>query len=124
MLGLFRTVEDARRRFDAYVGLDPKLERLWAMCEGAKAPGPGDDAENDEGDDVVEPDVGDWCAEDYFLQVVKPRLCELVGWDRAGGPPELRTAAAYDEVHSALFHHALVFSCACCRDAEPARRAC
>lgn len=122
MVGLYRTVDDARRRFDEYVRLEPRLARLWAMCEGAQAPARGDD---DDGEDIaVEPEAGDWCAEDYFLQVVKPRLCELVGWDRGGGPPELRTSEAYEEVHSALVQHALVFTCACCREAEQARRAC
>ncbi len=33
----------------------------------------------------------------------KARVCALVGWDRAGGPPELRTHQAYDVAYQTLY---------------------
>jgi hypothetical protein len=116
MVGSFRSDGEARHRFEAYARVDPRLADLWMLCETA-APNSSNVSAGDQDDEGTELDCDDggWCAEDYFLQTVKPRLRSLVGWDRLDGEPSLRTAEAYDIVYSALFYHALARPCVCCR---------
>lgn len=128
MVQPFRSIDHARREFEKYAALEPRLRRLWLLCQTAPAPV----AANDDADDPFDVDLydsdsfanetrsEDWCAERYFLQQIKPQLATLVGWDRLEGDPELRDVDAYDVAYSALFFHALNRSCTCCR--EPALR--
>jgi hypothetical protein len=128
MVQLFRSLEVARREFEALAELEPQLRRLWSLCQCATAPV----AANDEAGDPYDVDLFDhddvavdaredsWCAELYFLQHIKPQIAALVGWGRVDGPAELRGEDAYDTAYSALFFHALTRRCDCCR--EPARR--
>lgn len=125
----FRSVEHARREFETYAELEPRLRRLWLLCQTAAPPVAANDENDDDPFDVDLYDVDflattarneDWCAEQFFLQQIKPQLTALVGWARIEGAPELRGQEAYDVTYSALFFHALNRTCICCR--EPARR--
>ena len=112
----FPSAELARLTFAEYVRLEPRLMRLWQMCQRVAPPVRTYD-DDDGDDDLDETDPADgWCAEDYFFQEVKPQLLRLVGWDRTDGPPELRTPDAYNAVYAVLFYHALHRPCGCCRE--------
>lgn len=120
MTRVYRSFEEARRAFETYARLDPELRALWADCVSA-AP-PSHVASDDELDDpydtdafLVDPlaDTG-WCAEDFFLEQVKPLLVELVGAHRMTGPAELQTVEAYLATYRALLDWALARPCACC----------
>jgi hypothetical protein len=116
MLRDFQSIDDARRVFDPYAAIEPRLNELWRMCRWATPP--RRDVENDFDD--VDTDGGvdkSWCAEVYFFQEVKPRLMLLVGWYRTREPDVLKSATAYDDVYAALFY-ALQRNCACCHE-EP-----
>ncbi len=124
----YGSIDDAKRAFEAYVRIEPQLEPLWALCEHAAPPVRGrevadaDDAYDVDAFDIDvvaadQPDDG-WCAEDYFLQHVKPQLVALVGAVRVGGPDELQSVEAYTAVYDLLINWALDRTCACC--AEPA----
>jgi hypothetical protein len=121
MTRVFRSFEEARRSFEMYARLDPELRALWDDCVHAGPPSLGR-AESDDLDDpydtdafLVDPlaDIG-WCAEDFFLEQVKPLLVELVGAHRSTGPAELQTVEAYLATYRALLDWALARSCACC----------
>jgi hypothetical protein len=123
MLREFSSMEIARRAFDEYARVEPRLTGLWYVCRRAAPPVPANDVDDAfdvdpfEADGIVSdsPDDG-WCAEDYFFENVKPELLRLIGWYRLEEPPELRQSRAYDAVYSALFYHALHRPCACCRE--------
>lgn len=123
MTRVYRSFEEARRAFEAYARLDPELRTLWTDCVNA-APPSMIATDLDELDDpydtdafLVDPlaDTG-WCAEDYFLEQVKPLLVELVGAHRAAGPAELQTVDAYLAIYRALLDWALARPCACCAE--------
>lgn len=98
-----------------YVAREPRLTRLWELCQLASPPVRADD------DDELDTDPAEgWCAEDYFGEAVKPQLVALVGIDRLDGPPELQTAEAYKTVYATLLQRALRRPCACCREATNA----
>lgn len=134
MLPQFPSIEVARRAFDIYARLDPRLNSLWSICQCAAPP----ERAIGEVDDVFDvdpferdplamdkPDDG-WCAEDFFGEKVKPALNALVGSLRREDPADLQTEDAFHEVYSLLFNHALRRPCACCcegRSARSARRA-
>jgi hypothetical protein len=121
MLRELPSMEVARRTFDEYARIEPRLTALWQLCRRAAPPIPANDVDDvfdvDAFDaDVIADDKPDdgWCAEDYFFRNIKPGLARLVGWHRVEEPPELRQSRAYDAVYSALFYHALHRPCACC----------
>lgn len=130
MLREFPSLDIARRTFDAYARLDPRLMPLWNLCRRAAPPVPANDEDIDPFDvDVFTIDIlaagkphDGWCAEDFFFQNVKQKLETLVGMHRQEDPPELRQERAYHEVYSALFYHALHRPCACCRGRAAGRR--
>ncbi len=122
MRGRFRSIEEARRAFDEFARLEPRLDSLWDLCRRAGPPC----REGEEIDDVAavdpfeidplavdEPD-NDWCAEDYFLKHVKSKLLFLVGSHRPGEPHPLHSRDAYDSLYDALMNWALIRPCACC----------
>lgn len=129
MRSRFRSYDDAKRRFDEYAKIEPRLRDLWWDCRQAAPPiYTNDEAEDpfdvDEYDvDRVSRDAADWCAELWFMQTIKPRFRVLVGWERSDlDPPELRTSKAYDDVYAGLFYFALSLTCQCCRPPNPPRR--
>ena len=109
---VFSSPELAQRSFDELARIEPRLAPLWKLCRVA-APHRPDPVDDDDGDGDDEPH---WCAEDHFLQHIKPKLVALVGWDREEDPPELQQREAYEAAYAALFFHALPRPCACCRD--------
>lgn len=120
MTRVFHSFEEARRTFEAVARKEPQLRELWELCVRAAPPSqapsddePGDPFDHD--DFIVDPlaDTG-WCAEDFFLEQVKPLLVELVGAHRLAGPPELQTVDAYLATYRALLDWALARPCACC----------
>jgi hypothetical protein len=122
MLRLYASQDDARRAFDAFARLEPRLDTLWDLCRLAAPPTrrvePIDDAYDADPFEVDalaadSPDDG-WCAEDYFLHNVKSRLLVLVGAHRVRGPAELQTTEAYEAVYDLLINWALSRPCACC----------
>lgn len=121
---MLRDFSSARRAFDEYARVDPRLHALWRMCESAAPVAIACDRDvedgnhdgHDDGDNHDETRAESWCAEDYFLREVKPQLLVLVGWERAEDPPLLRTSEAYEAAYTALFELALRRSCACCAD--------
>lgn len=119
---MVHTIEEAKRAFDAFARLDPRLEVLWELCERAAPPSRQTETLDDvydfdpfESDPVDRADDG-WCAEDYFLHHVKSRLMLLVGAYRPGAPHELHSTEAYDMVYDLLIHWALHRPCACCTE--------
>lgn len=118
----YASIEDARRAFEPFARVEPKLWTLWELCRRAAPPShrtaPSDDAYDADPFelDVVEADPPDdgWCAEDYFLYNVKSKLLVLVGVHRGEGPRELQTSDAYDVVYDLLLNWALTRACACC----------
>jgi hypothetical protein len=128
MRNRFRSNEDAKRCYDEYVKLEPRLRELWWDCRHAAPTRYAAEAEDpydvDDYDvDHVANDPNDWCAEVWFAQSIKPKFRALVGWDRPGvDMPELRTPKAYDDVYMALLYFALSLTCECCRPPQPLRR--
>jgi hypothetical protein len=125
---MIRSTDDAKRAFDMFARLDPRLDDLWEICERAAPPSrqtePLEDAYDSdpfETDPVERSDDG-WCAEDYFLHHVKSRLMLLVGAYRPGPPHELHSTHAYDTVYDLLIHWALYRPCACCSGAQDTDR--
>jgi hypothetical protein len=103
------SIDAARRVFDRYAALEPRLAPLWQLCRSASAPvNENADLDDDTTDDG-------WCVEMFFFEHVKSELVQLVGWYRVEDPPELRRSSAYDEVYAAL-QVALNRTCSCCRD--------
>lgn len=124
-------MEQARREFDVFAELEPRLRRLWVLCQTASPPMPANDDADDPYDvDLYDRDAlasdasaADWCTEQFFLRYIKPEITALVGWGRLDGARELRGQDAYDVVYSALFFHALNRNCICCREAARRLRA-
>jgi hypothetical protein len=110
---MYRSLEEARRAFDRYAALDPRLDKLWRLCRWATPPR----REYVDDEDSPDPSEG-WCSETYFFREVKPQMAALVGWNRRADPPELRTSVAYDAVYMALFDFALARTCACCAESD------
>lgn len=129
MRNRFRSYDEAKRRFDEYAMIEPRLKQLWWDCRQAAPPAYGN-VESDDAydvdrydDDPVTRDPDGWCAEVWFGQTIKPRFRALVGWQRPGDDlPELRTSKAYDDVYMGLLYFALSLTCACCRPRQPPRR--
>lgn len=125
MRRVYRSIDEARRAFDAYARLEPQLRLLWDLCQRASPPGRKTalveddvyDVDPFEADDLAadKPDDG-WCAEDYFLHRVKSRLLLLVGSYRLRGPHELQSTEAYETVYDLLINWALSRPCACCAE--------
>ena len=108
----FASAEQAQLAFAEYAQLEPRLIRLWELCQLASPP----DRDDDEDELEIDPTEG-WCADlHYFPEAVKPHLTELVGLDRKQGPAELQTREAYITIYRALIHHALRRCCDCCRE--------
>lgn len=126
MRRVYGSIDEARRAFDAYARIEPRLRPLWDLCRRAVPPV----RETEFVDDVysVDPFENDVlatdkpedgsCAEDYFLQHVKPKLLLLVGSHRPGGPHELHGTDAYDTIYDLLINWALNRPCACCAERE------
>jgi hypothetical protein len=116
------SIEAARRAFEAFARVEPQLEPLWELCRSAAPPVRGgfvDDAFDVDAFDVDvvaadKPDEG-WCAEDHFLEHVKPRLVGLVGAHRTTAD-ELQSTEAYDAIYELLINAALDRTCACCTE--------
>jgi len=122
MRGRFRSIDEARRAFDEFAHIEPRLEPLWELCRRAAPPlRQGEEIDNVPAVDPFEidplaadePDDG-WCAEDYFLKDVKSKLLFLVGSHRPGEPHELHSRDAYETLYDALMNWALIRPCACC----------
>jgi hypothetical protein len=129
MRNRFRSYEEAKRRFDEYVKVEPRLAELWWACRRAAPPIFLDDSVEDPYDvdaydvDRVSRDPDDWCAEIWFAETIKPRFRALVGWERPSDDlPELRTSKVYDDVYMGLLYFALSLTCKCCRPSDPPRR--
>lgn len=117
------SLDEARRVFEEYVRLEPRLKHLWDMCRCAAPP----EEQAAETDDVFATDPherdaaafiepGDsWSAEDHFLQQVKPRLLRLVGTHRPGKPHALHSREAYEDVYDVLLYWALDERVAICQ---------
>jgi hypothetical protein len=130
----YRSIDEARRAFDQYAALEPKLTPLWELCRLAAPPsrshaeGEVEDEEADEVDpfaiDVFAADNPDdgWCAEDFFSERVKSKLLLLVGTYRSSEPTELQSAKVYDAVYELLLDWALARPCLCCADAGNRQR--
>lgn len=120
---LYRSLDEARQAFDAYVRIEPRLAELWEQCREAAPPVHTSDADDvydvdafDIDDTATDkPDAG-WCAEDFFFDEVKSELMLLVGVYRRTGPAELQTTKAYDAVYELLLQWALNRSCTCCAE--------
>lgn len=125
----FRSTDEARRAFDAYVRIEPQLAPLWDLCRRAAPPCEleDDDYETDpfEVDALASNKPADgWCAEDYFLEHVKPELLHLVGSYRLGELHELHGSGTYETLYHLLLDWALDRQCRCCvqgDDDEPRR---
>lgn len=128
MAGTYRSLQDACRDFDAYVLVEPRLRSLWDLCRGAAPPPRAPEHMDDVYDrdpfevDPATPGQTDssWCAEDYFLEQVKPRLLLLVGAHREGNADELHSREAYDKLYDLLLNWALNRPCACCAQHDDA----
>lgn len=92
---LTRSIDEARDAFGELARLEPKLWSLWELCRIA-APADG------------------WCAEDVFIEHVKPTLMVLIGMYRKSGPEELQTTTSYELAYDLLLSWALLRTCACC----------
>jgi hypothetical protein len=118
----YRSLDDAWRAFELYMRIEPRLEPLWYLCRRAARPVQPteliDDTHNVDPfeDDVLAADKFDdgWCAEDYFLEYVKPKVLLLVGSLRPGETNELHSTHAYETIYDLLINWALTRSCACC----------
>jgi hypothetical protein len=124
MSGAYRSIDEASRAFDAYARIEPRLRPLWELCRRA-AP-PLRDLEHGHDAYDVDPFEGDvpaadkpsdgWCAEDYFLEHVKPKLLLVVGSHRTAEPDELHGREAYDTIYDLLINWALDRPCECCAE--------
>ena len=101
-------------RFALALGLGMTLQVLWEICQSIERPSPSDDEESS-ASEVDEPDDG-WCSEQDFDRYVKPRLRDLVGWDRPGDPHAPHSSEAYDTIHDLLLNWALHRPCRCCAE--------
>jgi len=118
---LYGSVEEARRAFETYVRLEPRLAVLWERClHAAPLRRVLDDADVEDQDPYeldqvseTDPDEG-WCAEDYFLDHVKSDLLLLAGLYRPGPQHELHESEAFEEIYDLLLNWALRRTCACC----------
>ncbi len=72
--------------FEELVRLEP---RLGALLIEAKA--------------VRRPRGKSFCANLTWYRVFKPRLCQLVGWERAERHPVLSTNTAYDVAYDRIY---------------------
>src|SRR5262245_23610994 len=56
-----------------------------------------------------------FCANQVALDRIDPRLCRLIGWDRADGPAARQTSSAYDVAFGYLYQCLPnCRRCACC----------
>lgn len=71
------------------IELEPKLEALRKQIQ------------------LVDDSKPNVCATEIWLKHFKPRMVQLVGWERIEGPAVLKTEEAYRLAYHVLFHQTM-----------------